>query len=39
MPVSEAPLSTLQLTALPFLVVLAEVASLREFLDLSSVLP
>ena len=39
MPLSEAPLNALQLTALPFLVVLAEAASLQEFLDLSTVLP
>ena len=38
-PLSEAPLSALQLSALPFLVVLSEAASLREFLDLSIVLP
>ena len=36
---SEAPLCVLQLTALPFRVVLAEAASLREFLDLTIVLP
>ena len=39
MPLSEAPLSALQLPALPFLVVLAEAAGLRWFLDLSLVLP
>ena len=38
-PLSEAPLSALQLPALPFLVVLAEAAGLRGFLDLSLVLP
>ena len=38
-PLSEAPLSALQLPARSFLVVLAEAASLREFLDLSFVLP
>ena len=38
-PLSEAPLSALQLPAHSFLVVLAEAASLREFLDLSIVLP
>ena len=38
-PLSEAPLSALQLPTRSFLVVLAEAASLREFLDLSLVLP
>ena len=38
-PLLEAPLSALQLPARSFLVVLAEAASLREFLDLSFVLP
>ena len=38
-PLSEAPLSTLQLPALPFLVVLVEAAGLRGFWDLSIVLP
>ena len=31
MPLSEAPLSALQLTAFPFLVVLVEAAGLRGF--------
>ena len=38
-PLSEASLRALQLPARSFLVVLAEAASLREFLDLSIVLP
>ena len=38
-PLSEAPLNALQPPAHSFLVVLAEVACLREFLDLSLVLP
>ena len=38
-PLSEAPLSALQLPARSFLVVLTVAASLREFLDLSIVLP
>ena len=38
-PLSEAPLSALQLTALPFLVVLVEAAGLRGFWDPSMVLP
>ena len=38
-PLSEAPLSALQLPARSFLLVLAEAESLREFLDLSFVLP
>ena len=38
-PLSEAPLSALQPPAHSFLVVLAEVTCLREFLDLSFVLP
>ena len=38
-PLSEAPLRALQLPARFFLVVLAEAASLREFLDFSIVLP
>ena len=38
-PLSEAPLRALHLPALPFLGVLAEAADLREFLDLSFVLP
>ena len=38
-PLSEAPLGALQLPALPFLVVLAEAAGLREFWGLSVVLP
>ena len=38
-PLSEAPLSALQLPAHSFLLVLAEAASLQEFLDLSFVLP
>ena len=38
-PLSEAPLSALQLPARSFLVVLAEATDLREFLDLSIVLP
>ena len=38
-PLSEATLSALQLPARSFLVVLDEAASLREFLDLSFVLP
>ena len=37
-PLSEAPLSALQLPALPLLVVLGEAAGLRGFLDLSLVL-
>ena len=36
---SEAPLSAMQPQAHSFLVVLAEAAGLREFLDLSFVLP
>ena len=39
MPLSEAPLNALQLTALPFLVVLVEAAGLRGFWDPSMVLP
>ena len=39
MPLSEAPLCTLQLPALPFLVVLVEAAGLRGFWDPSIVLP
>ena len=38
-PLSEAPLCTLQPLAPPLLVVLAEAACLRKFLDLSIVLP
>ena len=38
-PLSEAPLCALQPLAPPFLVVLAEAACLRRFLDLSIVLP
>ena len=38
-PLSEAPLRALQPPAHSFLVVLAEAACLREFLDLSFVLP
>ena len=38
-PLSEAPRSALQLPARSFLVVLTEAAGLREFLDLSIVLP
>ena len=38
-PLLEASLSALQLTALPFRVALAEAASLRELLDLSLILP
>ena len=38
-PLSVAPLSALQLPALPLLVVLAEAAGLREFLVLYLVLP
>ena len=38
-PLLEALLDALQLPALPFLVVLAEAAGLREFLGLSMVLP
>ena len=38
-PLSEAPLSALQLPAHSFLAVLAEAACLQEFLDLSFVLP
>ena len=39
MPLSGAPLSALQLTALPFLVVLDEAAGLRGYWDPSIVLP
>ena len=39
MPLSEAPLSALQLPALPFLVILVEPADLRGFWDHSIVLP
>ena len=38
-PLSEAPISVLQPPAHSFLVVFAEAACLREFLDLSLVLP
>ena len=38
-PLSEVPLSALQLPAHSFLLFLAEAASLWEFLDLSFVLP
>ena len=38
-PLSEAPISALQPPAHSFLVVLADAACLREFLDLSIVLP
>ena len=39
MPLSEAPLSALQSPVHSFLMVLAVAACLREFLDLSIVLP